>query len=211
CEVDQVTERMVPTVERQRIRFPGGGELERWVGRDGTIRVVAVPELPEAGASEAWSAAEWPTTVLLPGVQPPQQAQWTFPDGEGEREFVAALQQRHALLDQQVSAVAALLPEDARRRTEAVLTPSAWAAVGTLEESAQSSGRPADGAPGTVRLTGDTAYLLDDTRASITYTTVDSAGTAPDGSEAAGVLRWGRNELGRATELVGTWAWAEGD
>src|SRR5690606_22534340 len=26
CEVDQVTERMVPTVERQRIRFSSGGE-----------------------------------------------------------------------------------------------------------------------------------------------------------------------------------------
>ncbi|GGK80406.1 hypothetical protein [Ornithinimicrobium pekingense] len=210
CEVDQVVEQMVPTVERQRIRFSSGGELERWVGRDGTIRVVAVPEVPEEGATDGWAPAPWPTTTLLPGVDLPQQAQWTFPDGEGEREFVAALQQQHALLDQRVSAVAALLPDDAAERAEEVLTPSAWAAVGHLGTTPTGADRTRSTADGAVHLAGRTARLLDDTQASVTYTTVDSVGTAPDGAGAVGVVRWGRSEVGRATELIGTWAWQDG-
>lgn len=211
CEVDQVAERMVPTVERQRIRFSSGGELERWVGRDGTIRVVAVPEVPTQGPADGWAAGPWPTATLLPGVELPQQAQWTFPDGEGEREFVAALQQEHALVDQRVSAVAALLPGDAEERTQEVLTPSAWAAVGGLDSAAGTTAPARSTSQGSVRLTGQTARLLDDTRDSVTYTTVDSAGSAPDGATAVGVLRWGRSEVGRATELIGTWAWQDGD
>lgn len=205
CDVDQVIEAIAPTVERQVISFPGEAQLERWVGRNGDIRLVALPERPPAGDTAPWLGTPWPHTTLLPGVDLPLGTQWTFLDGEGEREVVAALQQQHALRDQQRSAVAAFLPTQDGRA--AAIRPTTWI---SRTELPAADGEDRAPAPGVVGLEGTDATVLHDELRDELLTTVPSAGLSSDATEALGVVRWARSELGRPTELAGTWAWPQG-
>lgn len=208
CDVDQVLEQMAPTVERQIISFATGSQLERWVARNGDIRLVALPEQPPSGSADGWDGDAWPSVTLLPGVDLPLAAQWTFPDGEGEREVIAALQQQHARRYQERSALAPLL-SDTRAATAELTAPTTWWSRTPLTDVAEETSEPTP-TPGTVRLSGTAATLLHDEVAEAVLTTVPASGITASGADVQGVVRWARLTTGRATELVGTWAWTEG-
>lgn len=209
CDVDQVVEAMVPNVERQVISFARGGKLERWVERNGDIRLIALPESPDSGPVDGWSTDPWPTAPLLTGVDLPLSAQWTFPGGDGERDLVATLQQQHARTYQDLSAVAALLPAhvdaDAAR-------PTGWLTQVPLAEviTTELADPQPSPIPGRVRIAGSAAVLHHDAHADEVHTTVPSIGLSPEGADVQGVLRWTRGATGRPTELLGTWAWPQG-
>lgn len=214
CPVDQVREEMVPTVERQAISFSGGGQLERWVDRSGIVRVVARPEVPPDGPVEPWNDETWPEVTLLPGVDLPLAARWTFDETGEELTFVSALQRAHALQDQETSAIAALLPSSIAREVDEATVPGTWAARTTMptvvvptEATATS---PTIGLS-EQRVVGDHADLLHDLEDGQVLTTVATAGATAEGAPSYGALRWARDETGRLTELIGTFAGAEED
>lgn len=212
CPVDQVLERMVPTVERQTISFAGGGQIGRWVERGGDIRLVALPEMPEDGPVDAWRTQAWPTTPVLPGVQLPLSAQWRFPDGEGEREVVAALQQQHAHEYQRFSALAAFLPGDPAARGRAT-EPTAWLTQGALADI-DSLRLPEEAPvlePGRAGISGTAATAFQDRVTGEVLTTVPAAGLTRAGQDVQGVIRWARSDAGVATELAATLVWDEGE
>lgn len=213
CPVDQVAEQMVPTVEMQRISFAQGGILQRWVARDGTIRIVAEPDDRTA---TTWQGEDWPTVPLLAGVSVPLSAQWRFTESRQEQDFVAALQQQHAQHYQRRSAISALLPGEVDAGVRSLTRPTAWVARTPLDQLAGLV-EPVDGAgdvdaaPGQVRVSGDVATVLHDEAAGSVATTVESAGTSPSGAPVLGALRWVRSDDGTLLELSGSWVWQEGD
>jgi hypothetical protein len=211
CPVDQVAEQMVPTVEMQRISFAQGGVLQRWVARDGTIRIVAEPDDRTA---TTWQGEDWPTAPLLAGVAVPLSAQWRFTESRQEQDFVAALQQQHAQHHQRRSAVSALLPGEVDAGVRRITRPTAWVAR-TPHDQLSGLVTPASGAgeaaPGQVRVSGDSATVLHDEGTGAVATTVESAGTSPSGAPVLGALRWVRSDDGTLVELSGSWVWQEAD
>lgn len=210
CPVDQVAERMVPTVETQRISFAQGGVLERWVARDGTVQVVAEPSHTIASP---WQEEPWPQTPLLPGVTLPLSAQWAFPTVEVEREFVAALQQQHAQHHQRHSAISSLLPAAADPSVSAATAPAVWI---SRTDATHLQGLPAgDDAdallPGQVRPTGPEVTIRHDVRSGTVATTTPASGISPSGAPVTGAVRWTRSESGDLLELAGTWVWNQDD
>ncbi|MFX0537466.1 hypothetical protein ACQBAT_00490 [Ornithinimicrobium sp. Y1847] len=214
CPVDQVAEQMVPTVETQRISFTHGGVLERWVARDGTVRVVAEPSEITA---ETWQDEPWPQAPLLPGVTVPLSAQWDFEEEGQERDFVAALQQQHALHHQRRSAIAGLLPQSLDASVRSAVAPAAWVsttsttALEGLSAAPQAQGEAAGDLPGHVRPSGGSATLLHQVNDNLVATTISSTGVSPTGAPVHGALRWVRAASGDLVELSGSWAWSEGE
>ncbi len=210
CEADDVLEQMVPTVERQRLRFPEGGELERWAGRDGTIRVV--PRDPGATSEVPPSLVgtdPWPQVRLLGDVALPRGGQWVFPGGVGEKQFVADLQQVYADEFQSRSAVSLFTgrPDTAPPS----LSPQVSTAV-LPRNQVEGVPEPMSAAtllPGQVAPADGDVLLLQDRASGTTYTTVPVHGTARDGAPVSGVLRWGREASGRLSEVLVSVAWAD--
>ncbi len=210
CEADGVLEKMVPTVEVQRLRFPQGGELERWAGRDGTIRVVprdaGEDDLPAPSLADD---GEWPTVALLGDVSLQRGGQWVFPGGRGESTFVAELQQVYAEDFQSRSALALFAGGSSGRPDS--MSPTLETAV-MPRDHLETVAEPLSGphlVPGQIAPAEGEVRLMHDRGTGTTYTTVPMAGSAPGGAPVHGVLRWARDAGGHLSEVLVTAAWQD--